>query len=40
MTPLGFRLQNDVIISETKYEIIEAEINIATGKTKAKLLNK
>lgn len=38
--PLGFRLQNDVIISETKYEIIEAEINITNGKTKAKLLNK
>ena len=39
-TPLGFRLQNDVIISETKYEIIEAEINLTNGKTKAKFLNK
>lgn len=39
-TPLGFRLQNDVVISETKYEIIEAEINIVNGKTKAKFLNK
>jgi len=38
--PIGFRLQNDVIVSETKYEIVDMEINLITGDTKGKLLNK
>ena len=37
--PKGFRLQNEVIIGETKYEILEASIDKTTGKTKMKLLN-
>jgi hypothetical protein len=38
-TPTGFRLQNEVIIGETKFEILEATIDITTGKTKLILLN-
>lgn len=37
--PKGFRLQNEVKIGETKYEILEASIDKTTGKTKMKLLN-
>ncbi len=39
ITPDGFRLQNDVIIGETRFEIMEAEIDLTTGLTKMKLLN-
>lgn len=38
-TPVGFRLQNDIILSENKFSIIDAEIDITTGKTKLTLLN-
>ena len=38
-TPTGFRLQNDIIIGENKFTILDAEIDITTGKTKMKLLN-
>jgi hypothetical protein len=38
--PNGFRLQNDVIIQETKYDITEMELDITTGKAKIKLINK
>lgn len=38
-TPIGFRLQNEIIIGETKYTIIDFEIDITTGKGKAKFLN-
>lgn len=38
--PNGFRLQNEVIIQEQKYEISEMDIDLTTGQTKAKLLNK
>lgn len=39
ITPIGFRLQNDIIIGETRFEIMEAEIDLTTGATKTKLLN-
>lgn len=35
----GFRLQNDIIIGETKFEILEANIDVTTGIVKATLLN-
>ena len=38
-TPTGFRLQNEIIIGETKFEILEASIDTTTGKTKLTLLN-
>ena len=38
-TPVGFRLQNDIIIGETKFSILDAPIDITTGKTKMTLLN-
>jgi hypothetical protein len=37
--PNGFRLQNTIIIGETKFEILEANMDKTTGKTKVKLLN-
>jgi len=37
--PTGFRLQNDVIIGETRFTILDATIDITTGKTKLTLLN-
>ena len=37
--PKGFRLQNDIIIGETKYSIIDATIDRVSGKTKLTLLN-
>ena len=37
--PSGFRLQNDIIIGETKYSIIDATIDQTTGKTTLNLLN-
>lgn len=37
--PDGFRLQNDIIINEKRYSIVDAEIDATTGKTKIKLLN-
>ena len=38
-TPVGFRLQNDIIIGETKFSILDAPIDITTGKSKMTLLN-
>lgn len=38
-TPVGFRLQNEIIIGENRFTILEAEIDITTGKTPMKLLN-
>jgi hypothetical protein len=38
-TPIGFRLQNDIIIKEDLFTILDATIDITTGKTKIKLLN-
>lgn len=38
-TPVGFRLQNDVIVGENLFSILEANIDITTGKTSLKLLN-
>lgn len=37
--PLGFRLQNDVILNEMRYSIDESQIDITTGKTKLLLTN-
>lgn len=37
--PSGFRLQNDIIIGETRYSIIDAVIDQTTGKTTLNLLN-
>lgn len=38
-TPAGFRLQNEIIIGEYLFTIIDANIDITTGKTKLTLLN-
>lgn len=38
-TPSGFRLQNDIIIGEVLFSIIDAIIDQTTGKTKLTLLN-
>lgn len=38
-TPTGFRLQNDIIVGENLFSIIDADIDITTGKAKLKLLN-
>jgi hypothetical protein len=38
-TPSGFRLQNDIIIGENLFSIVDATIDQTTGKTKMTLLN-
>lgn len=38
-TPKGFRLQNDIIIMENLFTILDATIDYTTGKTKITLLN-
>jgi hypothetical protein len=38
-TPAGFRLQNDIVGGEL-FTILDADIDITTGKTKLTLLNK
>lgn len=38
-TPTGFRLQNKIIVGENLFSIIDAQIDITTGKTKLTLLN-
>lgn len=38
-TPSGFRLQNDIIIGENLFSIVEATIDQTTGKAKMTLLN-
>lgn len=40
LTPSGFRLQNDIIVGETLFTIIDANIDITTGKAQLTLLNK
>lgn len=37
--PSGFRLQNDIVIQETRYSVIDATIDQTTGKTTLNLLN-
>jgi len=37
--PSGFRLQNDIVIGETRHSIIDATIDQTTGKTTLNLLN-
>ena len=39
VTPIGFRLQNDIIIIEDKFTILDAQIDITTGETTMTLLN-
>jgi hypothetical protein len=39
LVPIGFRLQNEIIIGETLFTIIDSNIDITTGKTKLTLLN-
>ena len=39
-SPTGFRLQNDIIIGDQLFDILEANIDMTTGKTKVTLLNK
>lgn len=39
LTPAGFRLQNDIIIGETLFSILEANIDIKKGKAQLTLLN-
>lgn len=39
LTPSGFRLQNDIIVGETLFTIIDANIDIQTGKAQLTLLN-
>lgn len=38
-TPSGFRLQNDIIVGETLFTIVDAGIDITTGKAQLTLLN-
>ncbi len=38
-TPSGFRLQNDIILGEARYSIVEISIDITTGKAIGTLLN-
>lgn len=38
-TPSGFRLQNDIIVGETLFTILSADLDITTGKAKLTLLN-
>lgn len=37
--PTGFRAQNEIIIGEQRYKLIDSAINLTTGKTKLTLLN-
>jgi len=39
-TPAGFRLQNDIIVGETLFTILDASVDITTGKAQLTLLNK
>jgi len=38
-TPAGFRLQNDIIIGENLFSIVDAIIDVTTGEAKIKFLN-
>jgi len=37
--PTGFRPQNEIIIGEQRYSLVDSTINLTTGKTKLTLLN-
>ena len=37
--PKGFRLQNEIVIQDNRFSIIDSNIDITTGKTKINLLN-
>jgi len=37
--PTGFRPQNEIIIGEQRYQLVDATIELTTGKTKLSLLN-
>jgi len=39
LTPKGFRMQNEIIVGETRYEILDSQMDLTTGKTKLTLLN-
>ena len=39
LVPDGFRLQNEIILQENRFSIIDAQIDITTGNTKINLLN-
>lgn len=39
LTPKGFRMQNEIIVGETRYEILDSQIDLTTGKAKLTLLN-
>jgi hypothetical protein len=39
LTPTGFRIQNEIIVEETLYTIIDSTIDTTTGKAKLQLLN-
>lgn len=39
-TPSGFRLQNDIIVGETLFTILDSSIDITTGKAQLTFLNK
>ena len=39
LIPKGFRMQNEVIVGETRYEILDSQIDLTTGKAKLTLLN-
>lgn len=37
--PTGFRAQNEIIIGEQRYQLVDSSIDLVTGKTKLNLLN-
>lgn len=37
--PIGFRAQNEIIIGEQRYSLVDSSIDLTTGKTKLTLLN-
>jgi len=37
--PTGFRAQNEIIIGEQRYQLVDSTIDLTTGKTKLTLLN-
>jgi hypothetical protein len=37
--PMGFRAQNEIIIGEQRYTLVDSAIDLTTGKTKLNLLN-
>lgn len=37
--PVGFRPQNEIIIGEQRYQMVDSQIDLTTGKTKLTLLN-